>query len=125
MATLLEISNRTLRVPTTPFKNEPLTDFSTAENARNMKAALTKVRAALLHTVAGIRRERKFEFAAWMVYEVGKNWAEADADIAETIDFAEFYSREALRLAQAKTPTQLPGEADRLIYIPLGVAAVI
>jgi 1-pyrroline-5-carboxylate dehydrogenase len=192
MATLLEISNRTLRVPTTPFKNEPLTDFGNAENARKMKAALTKVRAelgreydmvigeklikttekikslnpakpsevvgvfqsagrehvepaiqaaaaafetwkrtsveqraSLIHTVAGILRERKFEFAAWMVFEVGKNWAEADADIAETIDFAEFYAREALRLAQAKTPTQLPGEADRLIYIPLGVAAVI
>jgi 1-pyrroline-5-carboxylate dehydrogenase len=192
MATLLEISNRTLRVPTTPFKNEPLTDFGNAENARRMKAALTKVRAelgreydmvigeklikttekiksvnpakpseivgvfqsagrehvepaiqaaqqafeswkrttvqqraSLIHTVAGILRERKFEFAAWMVFEVGKNWAEADADIAETIDFAEFYAREALRLAQAKTPTQMPGEADRLIYIPLGVAAVI
>jgi 1-pyrroline-5-carboxylate dehydrogenase len=192
MATLLDISQPHLHVPTTPFKNEPLTDFSTAENARKMKAALTKVRAelgreydmvignrlikttekiksvnpakpsevvgvfqsagrehvepaiqaaqqafetwkrtsveqraSLLHTVAGILRERKFEFAAWMVFEVGKNWAEADADIAETIDFAEFYAREALRLAQAKTPTQLPGEADRLIYIPLGVAAVI
>ena len=47
MATLLEISNRTLRVPTTPFKNEPLTDFGNAENARKMKAALTKVRAEL------------------------------------------------------------------------------
>src|SRR6185312_566270 len=47
MATMLESSNRTLRVPTTPFKNEPLTDFSTAENARNMRAALTKVRAEL------------------------------------------------------------------------------
>jgi 1-pyrroline-5-carboxylate dehydrogenase len=192
MATLLDISQPHLRVPTTPFKNEPLTDFGNAENARKMKAALTKVRAelgreydmvigeklikttekiksvnpakpseivgvfqsagrehvepaiqaaqqafetwkrtsveqraSLLHTVAGILRERKFEFAAWMVFEVGKNWAEADADIAETIDFAEFYAREALRLAQAKTPTQLPGEADRLIYIPLGVAAVI
>ena len=78
-----------------------------------------------MHTVAGMLRERKFEFAAWMVFEVGKNWAEADADIAETIDFAEFYAREALRLAQAKTPVQLPGEGDRLMYIPLGVAAVI
>jgi len=47
MATLLEISNPTLRVPTTPFKNEPLTEFSTAQNARKMKAALTKVRAEL------------------------------------------------------------------------------
>src|SRR5437764_11490361 len=82
-------------------------------------------RAVLLHRVAGILRERKFEFAAWMVYEVGKNWAEADADIAETIDFAELYAREALRLARAETPVQLPGEHDTLIYIPLGVAAVI
>ncbi|MGH9568342.1 MAG: aldehyde dehydrogenase family protein, partial [Candidatus Angelobacter sp.] len=82
-------------------------------------------RASLIHSVAGILRERKFEFCAWMVYEVGKNWAEADADIAETIDFAEFYSREALRLSRAEAPVQLPGEDDRLMYIPLGVAAVI
>ncbi|HKT49293.1 MAG TPA: L-glutamate gamma-semialdehyde dehydrogenase [Candidatus Angelobacter sp.] len=82
-------------------------------------------RASLIHQVAGILRERKFEFSAWMVYEVGKNWAEADADIAETIDFAEFYCREALRLAKSETPVQLPGEHDTLMYIPLGVAAVI
>src|SRR5205807_8232148 len=82
-------------------------------------------RAALLHRVAGILRERKFEFGAWMVYEVGKNWAEADADVAETIDFLELYSREMLRLAQAEPPVQLPGERDRLWYIPLGVGAVI
>jgi 1-pyrroline-5-carboxylate dehydrogenase len=47
MATLLDISQPHLHVPTTPFKNEPLTDFSTAENTRKMKAALTKVRAEL------------------------------------------------------------------------------
>ena len=82
-------------------------------------------RAQLLHDVAGILRERKFEFAAWMVYEVGKNWAEADADVAETIDFAEFYAREALRLSQVETPVQLPGEHDTLMYIALGVGAVI
>ena len=82
-------------------------------------------RASLLHTTAAILRERKFEFSAWMIYEVGKNWAEADADINETIDFAEFYAREALRLAEASTPAKLPGEDDRLMYIPLGVAAVI
>ncbi|HEY6271904.1 MAG TPA: L-glutamate gamma-semialdehyde dehydrogenase [Terriglobales bacterium] len=82
-------------------------------------------RAALLHLVASILRERKFEFCAWMIYEVGKNWAEADADIAETIDFAEFYAREALRLAKSATPVQLPGEQDTLQYIPLGVGAVI
>ncbi|HZS26595.1 MAG TPA: L-glutamate gamma-semialdehyde dehydrogenase, partial [Candidatus Angelobacter sp.] len=89
------------------------------------KRTTVEERAALVHTVACILRERKFEFSAWMVYEVGKNWAEADADIAETIDFAEFYCREALRLAATETPVQLPGERDTLIYIPLGVAAVI
>ncbi|HZU23716.1 MAG TPA: L-glutamate gamma-semialdehyde dehydrogenase [Terriglobales bacterium] len=82
-------------------------------------------RALLLQKTAAIIRERKFEFGAWMVYEVGKNWAEADADVAETIDFLELYSREMLRLAQAEPPVQLPGERDRLWYIPLGVGAVI
>ena len=82
-------------------------------------------RAQLLFKVAATIRERKFEWAAWMVYEVGKNWAEADADVGETIDFAEFYAREALRLAKAETPIQLPGESDNLRYIPLGVGAVI
>jgi 1-pyrroline-5-carboxylate dehydrogenase len=89
------------------------------------KRTTAEERASLLHRVACILRERKFEFCAWMVYEVGKNWAEADADVAETIDFAEFYAREALRLSETKTPAQLPGEDDRLMYIPLGVAAVI
>ena len=82
-------------------------------------------RAALLLKAAEIIRERKFEFCAWLTYEVGKNWAEADADVAETIDFLDFYAREALRLAQATTPIQYPGEKNELHYIPLGVGAVI
>ncbi len=82
-------------------------------------------RASLLFRVADLLRERKFEFCAWLVFEVSKNWAEADADIAETIDFCEFYAREALRLAKATPPIQLPGERDSLFYIPLGVGAVI
>jgi 1-pyrroline-5-carboxylate dehydrogenase len=56
---------------------------------------------------------------------VGKNWAEADADVGETIDFLEFYGREALRLNAATTPIQYPGERNELLYIPLGVGAVI
>jgi len=83
------------------------------------------LRASLLLNAAEIIRERKFEFCAWLTYEVGKNWAEADADVGETIDFLEFYAREALRLAKAETPIQLPGEFNQLMYIPLGVGAVI
>jgi 1-pyrroline-5-carboxylate dehydrogenase len=82
-------------------------------------------RTSLLLHAAEIIRSRKFEFCAWLTYEVGKNWAEADADVAETIDFLEFYAREALRLAQATTPISYPGERNELKYIPLGVGAVI
>src|ERR1700742_286419 len=81
-------------------------------------------RASLLLRAAALIRDRKFEFCAWLTYEVGKNWAEADADVAETIDFLEFYAREALRLAAAQPPIQYPGERNQLLYIPLGVGAV-
>jgi 1-pyrroline-5-carboxylate dehydrogenase len=82
-------------------------------------------RAGLLFAAAALIRERSFEFCAWLTLEVGKNWAEADADVGETIDFLEFYGREALRLHQATTPIQFPGERNQLRYIPLGVGAVI
>src|ERR1041384_6182293 len=82
-------------------------------------------RASLLFRVGDLMRERKFEYMAWLVFEVSKNWGEADADISETMDFCEFYAREALRFAKATTPGQLPGERDSLHYIPLGVGAVI
>jgi 1-pyrroline-5-carboxylate dehydrogenase len=82
-------------------------------------------RANLLFRVGDLLRQRKWEFCAWLVFEVSKNFAEADADISETIDFCEFYAREALRLANVETPVQMPGERDSLFYLPLGVGAVI
>jgi len=82
-------------------------------------------RAALLFRVADAIRQRSFEFCAWLTLEVGKNWAEADADVGETIDFLEFYGREALRLDRSTTPIQYPSEKNQLRYIPLGVGAVI
>ena len=84
-----------------------------------------ETRVSLLLGAAKIIRKRHFEFCAWLTFEVGKNWAEADADVGETIDFLEFYAREAVRLAAAKTPIQYPGERNELHYIPLGVGAVI
>jgi len=192
MATVEAPTRPQTRLHKGPFVNEPLVDFSREENARAMRAAITKVRgqlgreydliiggkrlktgdkikslnpakpsqivglhqkagkehvepamkaaleafaswsqtsfeerASLLFHVGDVLRERKFEFCAWLVFEVSKNWAEADADIAETIDFAEYYAREALRLSRAELPVQMPGERDTLMYIPLGVGAVI
>ena len=82
-------------------------------------------RAQLLLRTGKILRERKYYYAAWLVYEVGKSWPEADADVAESIDFADFYSREMLRLDQPQRLTPVPGEKNYLRYIPLGVGAVI
>ena len=82
-------------------------------------------RTQLLFRVGRILQQRKFELEAWLVFEVGKNYFEADADIAELIDFCHMYAIEALRLGQAKPVVQLPGEDDQLRYIPLGVGAVI
>jgi 1-pyrroline-5-carboxylate dehydrogenase len=71
-------------------------------------------------------RERKHEFSATMVYEVGKPWIEADADTAEAIDFLEYYARQILEIADSSSKlVTRPGERGQLHYIPLGVGAVI
>ncbi|HJV45771.1 MAG TPA: L-glutamate gamma-semialdehyde dehydrogenase [Bacillota bacterium] len=85
-------------------------------------------RAEFLFKAAALMRERKHEFSAMMVYEAGKNWAEADADTAEAIDFMDFYAREAIRLAginETMPLTKVEGEDNKLAYIPLGVGVVI
>lgn len=82
-------------------------------------------RARYLYKAAAILRRRKHEFSAWLVYEAGKSWGEADADTAEAIDFLEFYGREMDRLAQRQPLTRLTGEDNELYYIPMGVAVVI
>jgi 1-pyrroline-5-carboxylate dehydrogenase len=60
-----------------------------------------------------------------MVYEVGKSWVEADADVAEAIDFCDFYAHEAIRYGGDQPVMQIPGEKSEMTYIPLGVGAVI
>ena len=84
-------------------------------------------RANYLFQAAARMRHRKNEFNAWMVYEVGKSWAEAEADTSEAIDFMEFYARQALRYdgPQPLTPSPLPDEVNEVKYIPLGAGIVI
>jgi 1-pyrroline-5-carboxylate dehydrogenase len=84
-----------------------------------------EVRAGLLLKTATLMRARKHEFSATMIYEVGKTWPEADADTAEAIDFLEFYAREAYRYAGEQPITKIPTEENELVYLPLGVGAVI
>jgi len=82
-------------------------------------------RALYLFKAAQLLRKRKFEMAAWQVYEVGKNWAEADADVAEAIDYLEYYGREMIRISRSENIISYPNEYNEYQYIPLGVIAVI
>ncbi|MBX9677680.1 MAG: L-glutamate gamma-semialdehyde dehydrogenase [Gemmataceae bacterium] len=81
-------------------------------------------RADLLVRLAQRMRERRAELIAWEIVECAKPWREADADVAEAIDFCEYYAREMRRLATPQK-VELPGEDNANFYDPLGVAVVI
>jgi RHH-type proline utilization regulon transcriptional repressor/proline dehydrogenase/delta 1-pyrroline-5-carboxylate dehydrogenase len=81
-------------------------------------------RADYLFAAAKAMRRRRFELAAWQVYECGKPRREADGDVAESIDYCEFYGREMLRLAQPRR-RDVPGEENVYFYEPRGVVVVI
>lgn len=89
------------------------------------RATSAKERAAVLFRTASLMRERRQELAAWEVFEVGKGWREADADVTEAIDYLEYYGREMLRLAEPRPTQHLPGEANLYLYEPRGVAVII
>ena len=82
-------------------------------------------RVAILVRAAAIIRERKLEYNAWLTYEIGKNYAEAEGETAEAIDFLEYYARSALKLCQPIQTYQMPEETGRAEYIPLGVGVSI
>jgi 1-pyrroline-5-carboxylate dehydrogenase len=85
----------------------------------------SEIRAGYLFKAAAEIRRRKLEFAAWQVYEVGKNWAEADGDVAEAIDFLELYGRQMLRMTNPEPLVPFPGEVNYEVYAPLGVGVII
>jgi RHH-type proline utilization regulon transcriptional repressor/proline dehydrogenase/delta 1-pyrroline-5-carboxylate dehydrogenase len=191
MRTSCERDDASEVLPSSPFRVEPLTDFSRAEVRRAMDAALAQVasqlgrtyppilngqavptaatfdsinpshtkqivgrcgragveqanaaiaaakvafpdwrdteaekRADYLFRAAQVMRRRRFELAAWQVYECGKPRREADADVAESIDYCEFYGREMLRLAKPRR-RDVPGEENVYFYEPRGVVVVI
>ena len=82
-------------------------------------------RAAVLFRAATVARRRRGELAAWQVREVGKSWLEADADVAEAIDYLEYYGREMIRLGTAVRLGDCPGEENLYLYRPRGVGLVI
>jgi len=82
-------------------------------------------RARTLIKLAAVMRRRKFELAAWETFEAAKNYAEAEADVAEAIDFCEYYARQALKLIGPLETHDYPGEENTSFLIPMGVGVVI
>jgi len=96
-----------------------------AEAFKSWSRTPVQKRVDLLLKTSKILLERKYYYEARLVYEVGKTWPEADADVAEAIDFIEFYARSMQRLANPLPLTPVAGEKNHLRYIPLGVGIVI
>lgn len=84
-----------------------------------------EARSRILIKAAAIIRRRIYEYSAWMCHEVSKSWIEAYADVCETIDFLEFYGREAMRLSGSHPTTPFDGEENEVRYMSLGVVVVI
>ena len=82
-------------------------------------------RTARLRRAAQLIRERRDGLAALVVFEAGKPWREADADVVEAIDYLEYYSARMEALAAGVPLSQRPGESNRYGYGPRGVCAVI
>jgi RHH-type proline utilization regulon transcriptional repressor/proline dehydrogenase/delta 1-pyrroline-5-carboxylate dehydrogenase len=82
-------------------------------------------RADYLLKAAEIARKRIFELSAWQVLEIGKQWDQAYADVAEAIDFLEYYAREMIRLGEPQRVGTAPGEINHYFYEPKGIAAII
>ena len=99
------------------------------EEAKKAYAAWARtdpeVRAEALVRLAALIRRDRFDFLALLSYEIGKDWYEADAEIAEAIDFCEYYARLAIRQFQYQPLTRLSTEDNCYYYSPLGVGAVI
>jgi RHH-type proline utilization regulon transcriptional repressor/proline dehydrogenase/delta 1-pyrroline-5-carboxylate dehydrogenase len=87
-------------------------------------ATPAKERAEFLRRSAEVMRRRRWELSTWIVCEVGKGWREADADVCEAIDFCEYYAAGAVQM-EAAHGADVPGEENRFVYMPRGVAAVI
>ena len=84
-----------------------------------------EARARILLRASAIIKRRRFELLAWEAHEAGKTWAEADAEVAEAVDFMEYYSREMLRLKDGVEIYSVPGEESRYFYQPMGVGVTI
>ncbi|MBP3040840.1 L-glutamate gamma-semialdehyde dehydrogenase [Bacillaceae bacterium Marseille-Q3522] len=89
------------------------------------KALAPEARADILFKAAAITRRRKHEISAWLAFEAGKPWSQADGDTAEGIDFLEYYGRQMLELAKGKKMNDRVNEKNTYFYQPMGPGVTI
>jgi RHH-type proline utilization regulon transcriptional repressor/proline dehydrogenase/delta 1-pyrroline-5-carboxylate dehydrogenase len=81
-------------------------------------------RAQVLERAAELFSARRNELAAWVCLEAGKPWRDADADVAEAIDFCRYYAA-SMRALAIPVRYEMPGEDNVTTYAPRGPTAVI
>jgi 1-pyrroline-5-carboxylate dehydrogenase len=82
-------------------------------------------RAAVVHRIGDLMAQRKYELAAWQTYEAGKNWSEAEADVAEAVDFCRYYAHQAVAMARPVPVYDHPGETNVSWLQAIGAGVVI
>jgi len=82
-------------------------------------------RAAILERAAGLIEARRFELNALEVFEAGKPWIEADADISEAVDFCRYYASEIREIERPKVTQPVSGERDVQLWTSRGVGVAI
>lgn len=82
-------------------------------------------RTQLLSKMADLMKKRRFELIGWLILEIGKSWREADGEVAEAIDFLNYYAEEMTRFSRSPRLVPLKNEKNEMRYIPLGVGAII
>ncbi len=93
--------------------------------SKSSKWEYVQDRSKILKNAASIMRVRKHELSALIIRESGKPWREADADVAEAIDFCDYYADEWERLQTPEKTMEVPGEDNYYFYQPRGISVVI
>lgn len=86
-----------------------------------------RVRLNTLRKAADLIIERRYELAAWMAYEVGKNRAEALAEINEAAELIRYYCERMEAHNGFTLPLEPPAKGQETVSVmrPYGVWAVI
>ncbi len=82
-------------------------------------------RAGLLEKLADLLTADRYELAGLQCHEAGKPWPEADADVAEAIDFCRYYARRAVKELGPSRQGEMAGEENFLHYEGRGPCVVI